>query len=115
MASLTAYPQDVLTGHTGVWTSVDGVDGYAYQWYRNGSPISGQGGNWGGSTVQYIVADTDLGSTISLAVWASNRDGTSAPVVSSDFVIIGSPPGELGELDLSSADQSGLTKTVIGI
>ena len=142
--TVSANPGDVLVGNVGVWTSVDGVDGYAYQAYRNGSPIPGYGGNWPGTDAKYVVQLSDVGATIYFAIWASNRDGTSAAINTNPVVVLaplnalgiltgdelglvdgtdalgvlnqpGPPPGTGGTLDLSDPSQSGLTKTVIGI
>jgi hypothetical protein len=71
-----------LQGGTGAWTGTPTIT-YAYQW-RRCAPDGGSCSDIAGADVaDYVVAEADLGSTLRLAVTASNSAGsatsTSAP------------------------------------
>lgn len=84
----------LLSATTGTWTSAAGSLSYAYQWRRAGVDISGA------TASSYTLVAADEGATITIAVTATNSDGSdsatsaatgtiaaasSAPVYSLDF------------------------------
>ena len=77
----------------GTWTN---AQTYSYEWYRNGTPISGA------TTQDYVLTAADAGQNISCAVTATGRMGTAsamsptrllagAPVMVSPPTISGTP------------------------
>lgn len=73
----TAKSGQTLTAATGTWTGAPTIT-YAYQWYRcdaagaNCVAISGE------TASTYALTDTDVGSTIKVAVTGTNADGSSS-------------------------------------
>jgi Leucine-rich repeat (LRR) protein len=65
----TAQVGQKLTAQPGAWTPAP-VD-FTYQWLRNGTAIKGATG------VTYLVADADLGATLSVAVTGSKAERDS--------------------------------------
>jgi len=92
LATQSALPGNTLVGHVGLWAN--GVDGYAYQMYKNGQPVPGYSGNWPGSNAEYVVQNDDVGATFYFAIWASNNSGTGAPVNTNPVYILGSPTSD---------------------
>jgi len=62
----------VLSVSNGIWYSVEDITGYAYQWKRDGSNISGATGK------TYTLAAADVGKSVSCAVTATNTTGSTA-------------------------------------
>jgi hypothetical protein len=60
-----------LSCSTGTWTN--DPTSYAYQWYRDGTPIQGA------TMSSYVVQTSDEGLTITCQVTASNSKGTATP------------------------------------
>ena len=94
-----AYAGTVLTCSTGTWTNTP--TSYAYQWYRNGSAVSGQ------TTNQYTAPSG--ADAIYCNVTASNSAGAGATVSSQTRDVFGlrSVPSPIsltqgGSIDLSS-------------
>jgi hypothetical protein len=70
---------EILSSTTGTWTSV--VDGYNYQWKRNGANISG-------ATVStYLVTDADWQKTITCQVSAFNSSGSHSALSNAIYIL----------------------------
>jgi hypothetical protein len=89
----TAQQGQTLTASPGTWSGTQPIN-YAYQWQRcdsggaNCNPISGAASN------TYLLAATDVGSTIEVTVTATNMAGT-ATVTSAPTAVVqagSSPP-----------------------
>jgi len=90
----TAKAGQTLTCGTGSW---EGVPTFAFQWYRNGTPIGGATEN------TYLVALADTGAALQCGVTGSNAGGVSIafsvkqriealpPTASANPVITGTP------------------------
>jgi hypothetical protein len=78
----TATIGQTLTSTTGTWTSDTGVTGYLYQWYRDATLITGA------TNSTYVLALADVGFDITCRVAATDTDGTSAYVSSSNSIFL---------------------------
>ena len=78
----TATIGQTLTSTTGTWTSDTGVTGYLYRWYRDTTLITGATNN------TYVLALADVGFDITCRVAATDTDGTSAYVSSSNAIFL---------------------------
>jgi hypothetical protein len=74
----------ILTTTNGTWYTSSVISGYAYQWYRGASPISGA------TNITYTTQAADLGFAITSRVTATNATGPSSPATSSNSI---SPTG----------------------
>jgi hypothetical protein len=88
----TAQSGQTLSATNGTWT--EGPTGFAYQWQRcdktgaNCSAISG-------ATAQtYAAGLSDVGSTLRVAVTASNSVGPSAPASSAQTAVVTAPAAQ---------------------
>ncbi|MFV0434513.1 MAG: hypothetical protein ACK5LO_11085 [Leucobacter sp.] len=77
----TARPGNTLTASTGTWTAAPGAGTitFAYQWLRNGTPVSGA------TRASHAVVLSDVGTEISVRVTASaaqhvSGESTATPV-----------------------------------
>jgi hypothetical protein len=68
-----------LTTTDGTWSN--SPTGYAYQWKRDGSDISGA------TASTYLLAEADAGADITCAVTASNAGGAGSPATSNSLAI----------------------------
>jgi len=71
---------NVLTANTGSWAN--SPTGYAYQWKRGGTDISGA------TSSTYTVVSGDLGSTLSVTVTASNAQGSVSATSASTSTVV---------------------------
>ena len=71
---------DTLTATTGAWTNTP--TSYAYQWLRDGAPISGE------TSSSHTIVTADTGRTLSVTVTASNAGGST----SADAAGVAVPP-----------------------
>lgn len=69
----------VFTAAHGTWSSLLTITGYGYQWYRNGTAISGAT-----SSTYTANCSSDAGTTLTVKVDATNADATSGWVTSSN-------------------------------
>ncbi len=76
------YAGQTIIGNVGLW--VNGVLGYAYQLLRNG--VAFQSGGWT-TGILYVVQPSDVGSVLSIAITATNQNG-SGPVAQSNGVLV---------------------------
>src|SRR5205823_3579397 len=102
----------ILTASAGTWTGTAPI-GYAYQWRR----CDGSGVNCvdiGGSTATaYTVVGADIGSTIRVAVTASNSVGSSSATSTQTAVVAAAPaaPANTCPPPISGAAQQDQTLT----
>jgi hypothetical protein len=88
----------LLTTTNGVWDDCGSpIDGYAYQWFRDGFPIGGANGQ------SYLVQAEDAGHSLFTQVAAHNEWGWSSPATS-DPVWIPSPPPQCRDGDDNDGD-----------
>jgi len=87
----TATNGQTLSSTTGTWTAAPPITGYAYQWQRAGSNISGA------TSSTYVLVAADVGSTIRCVVTATNAisavDANSNSTASVAAVAPGIPTG----------------------
>jgi subtilisin family serine protease len=76
----TAKTGQTLTASAGSWT--ESPTSYAYQWQRCDTSGANCGAIEGATGATYVVKSTDIGSTLRVAVTASNSAGASAPASS---------------------------------
>ena len=76
----------ILTTTNGTWYTSSVISGYAYQWYRGASPISGA------TNITYTTQAADLGFAITSQVTATNATGPSSPATSSNSITPTSAP-----------------------
>jgi hypothetical protein len=103
----TSQQGQTLNATTGSWSGTGPLT-YAYQWQRCNSS--------GGSCVAvasatgttYLLASTDVGSTIRVSVTASNSDG-SATATSPATTVVAGPPTNNSLPTISGTSQSGQT------
>jgi hypothetical protein len=96
----TAQQGQTLTEHNGSWTNEP--TGFAYQWQRcdtagaNCSPVSE-------ATAQtYTVGSADVGSTVRVAVTASNLAGASAPASSAQTAVVQQSSATFGKISVGA-------------
>lgn len=78
----TAAIGQTLTSTTGTWTSDTGITGYLYQWYRGATLITGA------TNSTYVLTLSDVGFSMTCRVAATDTDGTSAYVSSSNSIFL---------------------------
>ena len=89
----TAQEGESLTASPGTWSGTQPID-YAYQWLRCNSTGANCNPIGGATSTTYTLTSTDVGSTIEVAVTASNMAGSatanSAPtaVVTSSLAVL---------------------------
>jgi hypothetical protein len=93
---------NTLTCEHGSWTN--GPTGYSYQWYRDGSEISGA------TESKYTVQSADREHTLTCKVIASNAAGGSAPATSKGVEVLGLP-AETALPSIEGEDLAGNTLT----
>ena len=76
-----------LKASTGEWTGTPTIT-YSYQWQRCNSPGEGCKAIEGATASTYKLTPADVGSTVRITVTASNSAGSSAPVTSTQAVLI---------------------------
>lgn len=78
----TAAIGQTLTSTTGTWASDTGITGYLYQWYRGATLITGA------TNSTYVLTLSDVGFSMTCRVAATDTDGTSAYVSSSNSIFL---------------------------
>jgi hypothetical protein len=106
----TAQDGQTLTAGTGTWTGTAPI-AYAYQWLR----CDGSGANCaalaGATASGYVVASADVGSTLRVAVTASNAGGSTSARSSQTAVVVAAPPANTSPPTISGIAQDGQTLT----
>lgn len=69
----------ILSATTGTWSN--SPSSYAYQWKRNGVDIGGA------TTSNYTITSADIGTTLTVAVTASNAAGAGSPATSAGYTL----------------------------
>jgi hypothetical protein len=82
----TAQARQTLTCSTGTWNAAPLPITYAYQWYKNGSIISGA------TNSTYVVLSADVGSTLKCTVTASNAVGATSADSNTTATVIANVP-----------------------
>lgn len=97
-----------LTAIWGNWNSDPAYspESYTYQWYKNGSSISGATNN------TYVTQVSDVGSTITVTVTAVNQRG-STPSASSNSIIV--TPSNLSGLSLTDSTSTPSAPTTVSV
>ncbi len=100
----TAQQGQTLTAHTGSWSNEP--SSFSYQWQRcdasgaNCSPISSA------ISATYTLASLDAGSTVRVAVTATNAGGSSAPVSSAQTAVVTQLPTTFGKTSVGGSSDS---------
>jgi Subtilase family len=89
--TISGNPQDrqTLAGSTGSWSG--SPTAYGYQWQRCDSAGSGCAAITGARGSSYLVQAADVGSTVRVAVPASNSAGSGAAVSAATAVVASAP------------------------
>ncbi len=86
--SISGTPQtgQTLTASAGSWS--EAPTSYAYQWQRCGAGGGECTAISGANTPSYAPGSSDVGSTLRVAVTASNSAGSSAPAISAQTAVV---------------------------
>ena len=104
-----AQQGQVLSAAAGSWSGTQPIS-YAYQWQR--CDTSGANcANVGSATSTYTVTSADVGSTIVVAVTASNSGGSATASSVPTSVVAASPPSNVSPPTISGSAQQGQTLT----
>jgi PKD repeat protein len=106
----TAQSGQTLTANPGTWTGTQPIS-YGYQWQRcdsggaNCAPISGA------TTSTYVVGSGDVGSTLRVAVTATNSVGSATATSNATAVVqsASAPPSNTSPPTISGTAQQGQT------
>jgi hypothetical protein len=106
----TAQHGQTLSAANGSWTGTPTI-AYAYQWRRcdaSGSSCS----NIGGATTQtYVVQQADIGSTLRVAVTATNAGGSASATSAQTATATAAPPANTAVPTISGTARDGQTLT----
>ncbi len=105
----SAQQGQTLTASPGGWSGTQPIS-YAYQWQRcdtNGANCA----NAGSASSTYTLTSADVGSTIVVAVTASNSAGSATAPSAPTVVVVGSPPANAAPPAISGSAQQGQTLT----
>ncbi len=86
----TAQEGQTLTASTGSWSG--SPTSYAYQWERCDGSGAACAAIAGATSSSYVVQTTDVGSTLRVAVTASNNAGSATAVSAPTAVVASAPP-----------------------
>jgi hypothetical protein len=97
LPTITGTPQQgqALTAHNGTWTNEP--TGFEYEWQRCDNTGAKCAGISGASASTYSVSSGDVGSTLRVAVVASNPGGKSAPASSAQTAVVQMPSATFGK------------------
>jgi hypothetical protein len=106
----TARDGQTLTADAGTWSGSQPIS-FAYQWRR----CDGAGANCanvaGATGSTYVLVSADVGSTLRVAVTASNVAGSSAATSAQTAAVVGSPPVNTTAPAISGTARDGQTLT----
>ncbi len=92
---------NTLSATTGTWTNAP--TGFAYQWNRAGSAISGA------TTATYLLVSADVGTTITCSVTATNAGGSNLATSAATSAILIAAPVNSAVPTISGATTQGST------
>jgi hypothetical protein len=103
-----AQSGQMLTGSTGSWTN--SPTSYAYKWQRCDSSGSNCAAISGAAASSYTAVTADVGSTLRLAVIATNAGGSSAPASSAQTAVVTSAPSTatFGRMTVGTSFDAGM-------
>ncbi|MCW3027812.1 MAG: hypothetical protein JWN81_1023, partial [Solirubrobacterales bacterium] len=106
LPTITGTPstEQTLSASTGSWT--EAPTSYAYQWQRCDSSGASCTGIEGAATATYVVKSADLGSTLRVAVTASNTAGKSAPASSEHTAVVQQGVATFGKTAVGGSSDS---------
>jgi hypothetical protein len=110
ITSGTAQEGQTLAATPGTWTGTDPI-GYAYQWHRCDSGGAGCADIAGATGTTYTLTAADVGTTIRVAVTASNSAGASTATSVETEVVPALPPTNSSPPIISGVSQKGQTLT----
>ncbi len=106
----TAQTGQTLTASNGEWT--ESPTKFAYQWQRCNESGTNCAAISGATEHTYLVTEADVGSTLKIAVSATNATGTSAPALSAQAAFVPPSRPKMKELPkISGAAETGQTLT----
>jgi hypothetical protein len=110
--TISGTPQEgrTLSSTTGTWTGTPTIS-YARQWRRCDSAGNNCAAISGATGVNYTLTPADIGSTIRVAVTATNAGGSSTAVSSQTAVVTASPPQNTSPPSVSGTARQGRTLT----
>src|SRR5437763_916877 len=88
----SAQAGQTLTASNGSWSGEP--TSYAYQWQRCNSSGGSCAAITGATAQTYTAASADVGSTLRVAVTASNSGGASSPATSAQTAVVTAPPSD---------------------
>src|SRR5690606_580691 len=100
----TAKVGETLTASTGVWAG-NPEPTYAYQWNRDGDPISGA------ENSTYVLIADDFGAVITVTVTATNSEGEDEETSDGTDPVAGIVPANTVAPSISGTAQVGETLT----
>jgi subtilisin family serine protease/fibronectin type 3 domain-containing protein len=100
----TANTEQTLTASTGSWT--ESPTSYAYQWQRCDSTGANCTAVEGATTSTYVIKSTDVGSTLRVAVTASNSAGKSAPASSEHTAVVQQGLATFGKTNVGASSDA---------
>jgi thermitase len=100
----TAQSGQTLSSTSGSWS--ESPSSFAYQWQRCDTSGAGCSPIAGATTQTYTLGATDVGSTVRVAVNASNSTGSSAPASSAQTAAVAQGTATLGKTSVGASSDS---------
>jgi subtilisin family serine protease len=100
----TAQSGQTLSSTTGSWS--ESPSGYSYQWQRCNSTGASCSLISGATTQAYTLGSPDVGSTLRVAVTASNSAGSSAPASSTQTAVVAQGTATVGKTTIGASSDS---------
>jgi hypothetical protein len=101
----TAQDGQTLSASAGSWSG--SPTSYAYQWQRCDSSGAGCANVTGATASSYSAGSTDVGSTLRVAVTASNAGGSTTAQSAPSAVVAAMPPQSTAPPDVTGSDATG--------
>jgi hypothetical protein len=100
----TAQQGQTLTGSNGSWSNEP--TSFAYQWQRCDTTGASCAPIAAATALSYVIVSADVGSTLRLAVTASNAAGSSAPASSVQTAVVQQGSGTFGKTAVGASSDS---------